>query len=761
MERSREASGRDASLDEPMAEVEDLIKRFRLEDKPVSPVGLDSDEPALPPVSPPPDAPPSPPKLTSPPSPEIKPVDPAIGGMRPRPGYRATKTFTPPKSTSLETRARAEEVQNAKLVPRIETPVPELLPFPIELEAFLCSAGVPITELLKQHDDDDEVAEKLKQVLNIDSDPSTVQQKSLEAIKAGWVPRLLAQLDSTSCNPHCLLFVLLLTHTHTRQPPLLAAGVPLVCELIRIIARMRWQLEEDTSNGSEGMDVPGYADARAGRAGVPLMRLFMLLRVALLATLGDTQRDVPRVRAQIWRDVFALDPDAHEVSPRHYAEFVDNVMKRYPGALNSVSGVHRLAESLHQAPVADDGPRDRGQLVQSTNPSVMPYIPRSITEACTLLETHATFTPKMIELQLEIDLQREETAREPVQAFFKAPSNEATGCTEGCAEASTEPACAHSAATRLERRLREIPHVDTVFTIYESTLGIQKSFFRVLVDFVMQQTKAHESLAGVRGALGAVALLLRWTDTAHTLMFEHLTALLFDCQFLITANFFCTTYTDVLGVLLEPYEQTGLWHYADVPMQWLPDRALLVLEHFNALNLQTYIHLLAINKSIVAERVQRLVFAASLPMEPYKQLLSVYEKTLWDELLLFLKSQVPFIGKKWRYMNMELISAIYLHCPTTLDENWMSGAGVLKLVQNAPKQEQLLRALVDAFNDRLVDRARLHLREQEHAKPPEKPANHQDSFQEPSQDESQDEPRDIPQDIPRDVPQSGLNQQRE
>lgn len=649
---------------EPIAEVEEIVKNLGLSDAPLEPG--------------------SPPVMDSPPSPIIKPNDRPMADLKPKPGFRATKTFTPPKTTQTETRARAEEVQNAKLVPRIESSPPELLPFPIELEAFLCNVGTPITHLLKPRDGDTETAKKLKQLLNIDSDPKQVQASSLQALDEGWLEKLVLTIYPNDLYTHCLLYVLLLSHCHSNREPLLLAGVPLIPELFRSIADQRWVVDDEDESSPASASSPTsseYSDTYAGMQSKSLLtRLFSLLRISLLATFGSSPAHFEAVRSSVWSDVFGLPEDANEVSPQHYSEFVQNVLKRYPGALKEVSGVHKLAEHLHQTSSADESRQDPGQLVQGANNGVMPYIPRSITEACDLLAEHATFTPKMVELQLEVDIDKN---------WMKRPISEISDDFDVSIFAPAE---------QLEKKLKSVPHINCFFKVYTSTLGIQKSFFRVVVDFLMQQIKRQKSLFGIRSALNACRILLKWASVSHALMFEHYTALLFDCQFLITADFLCATNSDILGALLEPYEETGLWVYPDLVMKWMPDRAQLALKHYNAINLQTYTSLVSINRSIVSERVQRLVFAASLQVDTYKQLLSVYEKGLWNEVLLYVKDLVPYIGKKWRYMNMELISAIYMHCPTTLDENWMSGTGVLRLIQNASKQEYVLRNLVSQFN---------------------------------------------------------------
>jgi hypothetical protein len=94
---------------------------------------------------------------------------------------------------------------------------------------------------------------------------------------------------------------------------------------------------------------------------------------------------------------------------------------------------------------------------------------------------------------------------------------------------------------------------------------------------------------------------------------------------------------------------------------------------------------------------------AKLPSEILKRALSVYQEDLWRTVLEIFKEQVPYNGKKWKYNNMDIISAIYLHCKAKLRDDWLSGLDVTAEIDDSYPQEVAIRALVQFYNGRNYD----------------------------------------------------------
>jgi hypothetical protein len=53
--------------------------------------------------------------------------------------------------------------------------------------------------------------------------------------------------------------------------------------------------------------------------------------------------------------------------------------------------------------------------------------------------------------------------------------------------------------------------------------------------------------------------------------------------------------------------------------------------------------------------------------------LKIHSDALHYYTLKVLKSQVPFLGKKWRNANMRIVSLVYLELEPRLSEDYLSG----------------------------------------------------------------------------------------
>ena len=56
-----------------------------------------------------------------------------------------------------------------------------------------------------------------------------------------------------------------------------------------------------------------------------------------------------------------------------------------------------------------------------------------------------------------------------------------------------------------------------------------------------------------------------------------------------------------------------------------------------------------------------------------KRALKVHSDTLQQYTLKLLKSQVPYMGRKWRNANMKIVSGIYYHLDPRLKEDYLAG----------------------------------------------------------------------------------------
>ncbi|CAG8570418.1 9115_t:CDS:10 [Funneliformis caledonium] len=83
-----------------------------------------------------------------------------------------------------------------------------------------------------------------------------------------------------------------------------------------------------------------------------------------------------------------------------------------------------------------------------------------------------------------------------------------------------------------------------------------------------------------------------------------------------------------------------------------------------------------------------------------KRILKVSHPLLELYALKVLKSQIPFIGRKWRQSNMKIITSIYLHCRPDLRDEWIASSDADAEIEDALPQEQSLRALIKFYNER-------------------------------------------------------------
>jgi hypothetical protein len=142
------------------------------------------------------------------------------------------------------------------------------------------------------------------------------------------------------------------------------------------------------------------------------------------------------------------------------------------------------------------------------------------------------------------------------------------------------------------------------------------------------------------------------------------------------------------------------------PLPPTPDSPPQIITDFSWRNFFTYINILRILQKVVKGKAHR-----NLALVQYKssQILRKALKAPQTELRLYtlkvFKGQVPYCARKWRQNNMRVITAIYLHCRPELRDDWLSGGDIESEVDEAPSQEQALRALTAFYNVRYFPKA--------------------------------------------------------
>ncbi|CAG7848847.1 SubName: Full=Probable Protein required for hyphal anastomosis (HAM-2) {ECO:0000313/EMBL:CCA68099.1} [Serendipita indica DSM 11827] len=81
-----------------------------------------------------------------------------------------------------------------------------------------------------------------------------------------------------------------------------------------------------------------------------------------------------------------------------------------------------------------------------------------------------------------------------------------------------------------------------------------------------------------------------------------------------------------------------------------------------------------------------------------KRMMRISHPLLQLQILKLIKGQVPYSGRKWKQLNMKLITAIYLNCRPELRDEWLATMDVEEVKDSPSNVETFLRRLV-AFYD--------------------------------------------------------------
>ncbi|KAF9972362.1 Factor arrest protein 11 [Actinomortierella ambigua] len=120
-------------------------------------------------------------------------------------------------------------------------------------------------------------------------------------------------------------------------------------------------------------------------------------------------------------------------------------------------------------------------------------------------------------------------------------------------------------------------------------------------------------------------------------------------------------------------------------------------------NMFTIIHLLRVLQKLTKRKTHRILLLVQYKSSAIlKRLLKTNQPDLQKYVYKTLKSQVSFLGRKWRSSHMKVITGIYLHCKSHLRDDWISGgADVERDLEDALPAEQHLRQLIRHYHDRV------------------------------------------------------------
>ncbi|CEP13935.1 hypothetical protein [Parasitella parasitica] len=197
---------------------------------------------------------------------------------------------------------------------------------------------------------------------------------------------------------------------------------------------------------------------------------------------------------------------------------------------------------------------------------------------------------------------------------------------------------------------------------------------------------------------GLLLLLLKWSKSSHVLKYEYISQLLADsgCMLLILKMIGLQEVTEMVSARTDvPYYCFFDYNINRAVIENKKEENL----YTNRRNMYCSINHLRILQMLTKHKSHRIMLLVQYKSAAIlKRLLKIAHPTLEQYVLKLFKSQVPFLGRKWKSQNMKIISAIYLNCKTVLQDDWISKLNADEDVDDGKMEEQNLRILTRLYN---------------------------------------------------------------
>lgn len=507
---------------------------------------------------------------------------------------------------------------------------------------------------------------------------------------------------------------------------------PVLLYFVKAVGRLRWGL-------------PGN---------LPLRPIFLVFWKCMVCLFGDDDRlnELKRYMRKKLGLSEDLNSDIVTASPLDYHAFRQDILSRYPSYIPPISPVPKNLENSRSvshfieiprpviaqpsnnalptptvhiatpAPSPPASPAITGQKVRKsvfmTNQS-FPFIhptddnvPLSIIEASELFSSRVHTTPAMVQLWTERDkfMQQE-------RGWVPPPSDNRNFEPSSDEEVILE---------RIDRfYINAMPHLNSFVLVLLKFLLANASFsssenhidtYLATHDFPGTTSRAKD--IGLKAVSASLIVMANWFKVSHICKFEFLSTLLFDSRYYLLVFKYFYSHSPLekaIQILDSPFE--GMFYVCrNLSRKWKstnsgisqqqplsPQEAQFCQEItvYSRRYFFTTITLLRLLRKIIRKKTQRIIVVAELPPQTLKKALTIFQQDIWEIVLEIFKEQVPFNGRKWRSNNMDLVSAIYLHCKAKLRDEWLVGGDVNAEVDDAQPQEIAIRALVEFYNERI------------------------------------------------------------
>lgn len=127
------------------------------------------------------------------------------------------------------------------------------------------------------------------------------------------------------------------------------------------------------------------------------------------------------------------------------------------------------------------------------------------------------------------------------------------------------------------------------------------------------------------------------------------------------------------------------------------------IKEFNLNYCHILVNLFQITNKILIKNFSQRILSLNdqKKTEILKLILINYDnKYLSTPILKILKKMVPYQGRKWKSLNMDLISLIYMNLNLSMKDTWLSGRDLENEIGNAHNQDLALRSLLQFYNMR-------------------------------------------------------------
>ncbi|KAI9484133.1 MAG: hypothetical protein EXX96DRAFT_166153 [Benjaminiella poitrasii] len=359
----------------------------------------------------------------------------------------------------------------------------------------------------------------------------------------------------------------------------------------------------------------------------------------------------------------------------------ENVDLPYQTLFPSKSQQHQNVNSKKQTPMSSDMTVEANMLPFTETSAVVPY---SLSEASSIWLKHLYVSTANYQIICEREkaIHRWERWNDDKRQIEKD---------------NIDDKVIHKAPEKQAKLLDRIEHVyQTIVSNFQSIVVV---FLKLLLSTVtmtgkdkeaeivedVNVTRHRESIS--KAVSSILLLLLKWFKMSHVLKFEYLGQVLIDsgCMLLILkllglqeVALLASKKTDdeslsFFGTLRQESKDTKDDEKIDEEDDNNDEEDDEEERYVNKRNLCWPINLLRILQMLTKRKTHRILLLVQYKSAAIlKRLLKVGHPVLDLYVLKNLKNQVPFLGRKWRTVNMKTVSAIYSHCVTSLNDDWLS-----------------------------------------------------------------------------------------